>query len=678
MTETPTVREVTRILKARMAAAALRHADKVDVRTGTMLELAGLLKRESESDSDPSFVQIIMNPDHPRRIKTLTGPILLYAESENKDNRFAVDVRELFLSANVETRNAAWHYFMADDHSEVAVDLAPSTRAVLNSLRDKLVNLDQKVWQEAALQAHDTVELDLLSQLAGVRQSIREQYEDGLRYYISKLLEPDPRSFDVLGPVFLKPSEHREDLVKVLNTLVQDKQLVSASEGYVALLGILPRAGDLSFTRMVKEWVRRHGASESWRKEIRQWARASNRPLVRFYVALALLEIEGAEEKEEFEFIASLLTELLVDFEDEESKVSGKTYWALNCSLARHYLRHLETLSPGSLGEPLGIAAWWLSSRLALALCEFPDALAHLNDVAIQPQTNSTERAWRFANPTIESAATSTATHWPISPWSLAALNVLSFDANRSQAVLYQLQDRAAFERSLAKHAAFGCATPANKGPAGTYLFELDYSEYVGRLCSIVQDPDSEQLLQFNKNLYDQLGKVESFADKFASLSNCEEIDQYVIVNAARILSLQDQLPLEVVWAKLVDPEWRTKSFDKLSTTALEILFLSFARSLRRGGSKWLAGLPHIYAQAAEELVADTEKAKFLFALTVFSSIHTHTVSAIERLLRGRNRSQFIEHGRWWKNVLAQSSRTAPPWVSARIRALSAAISASQ
>jgi hypothetical protein len=151
-----------------------------------------------------------------------------------------------------------------------------------------------------------------------------------------------------------------------------------------------------------------------------------------------------------------------------------------------------------------------------------------------------------------------------------------------------------------------------------------------------------------------------------------------MVVNAARQLSLQDRLPTDVVWENLIDQKWRTSTFDKLSTTHLGILSVAFTRSLRKGGSVWMSGLPHVYALAAQELLHDSEKTKFLFDLTIYSSVQTHTVSAIEMLMRGKRRSLFIEYGLWWKNALGQLSRNAPPWVVARMRAINSAISGSQ
>lgn len=96
--------EVARALKARMAAAALKHASRVDIRTGTLLEHAGLLKRDDESDISPHLLSMLSSADHALRIKTTGGPILLYKEAENRDQPFALDIRLLFFSTSPETR----------------------------------------------------------------------------------------------------------------------------------------------------------------------------------------------------------------------------------------------------------------------------------------------------------------------------------------------------------------------------------------------------------------------------------------------------------------------------------------------------------------------------------------------------------------------------------------------
>ncbi len=671
--------EVARALKARMAAAALKHASRVDIRTGTLLEHAGLLKRDDESDISPHLLSMLSSADHALRIKTTGGPILLYKEAENRDQPFALDIRLLFFSTSPETRKAAWNYFMSPENSGCSCELARPTRATLSSVREQLCNPDPRIWQKAALQANDSIELDLPAHLAGLRQSISQQYEEGLRYHISKLLAPDPKCFDLLTKSMLQPSTHQNEILDSIKSLSNEEQLIPACEIFINELGILPFSLKLSFTEMLEKWIDCHSPQGNWRGDIREWVKSTNHPLARFYVSLALLEIESAtEEVEEIDFINDLLNALFSESRTSENAKADKVYWDLSCALARHYLRHLETLSPGDSGEALAMAAWWLSSRLALTLIEFPEYFDHLNTVAIQPQINNTERAWRFSNPTIQSSAASIATHFAISPWRLSALNALSFAGARSRSIISRMEARNVFERDIAKNIAFGCATPKTDGAPDIYRFEVQFDEYLDRMQSIICDQESLALIQLTKDLHAASLNGDTFMKKFSNLSDCDDIEQFIIVNQTRNLSWQGKLPLDAVWSKLVDPHWRSKTFRKLSTTALEILFVAFAYSLNKGGGKWQAGLPHIYAQAAEDAINDDEKVKFLFALTMFSSIHTHSVSAIERLLRGQARSKFIEHGRWWKNILAQSSRTAPPWVSARIRALSAAITASQ
>lgn len=679
MSDQPTLEDVTRILQARMAAAALRHADKVDVRTGTMLERAGLLKREAEGDSDPELVQILGNKNHARRIQTVAGPILIYADAKNPTQRFAVDVKQLLLSVHAQTRTAALHYFADEESSAAEIDLAASTRSVLEQTRAALSDGDPAIWHKSSLEAYDAIDLDLACQLAGLRQSVGAQYEDGLRHYVPKLLKPESKSFDVIGAVFINPSAHKEAAAEALEGLVSERDLCSASASYVESMGTLPLAGELSFMRFLQQWVKAHDEPAGWRKDVLAWATTSTNPLSRFYVAMALLQMPNGATDEELQHIGDLLRELFLESEaDDESLHAIKTYWTLQTYLAQHYLRHLETLSAGGLGEPLAMAAWWLASRLAVVLFEFPRALAHLAKVAIQPYKSETERAWRFANPTVEASPASTATHWAQSPWRLAALNVLASNVEHAEVAFSHMPARENFEHAICRQSILGCATTSESNASPIYLFEVNYSQCLNGLRALLKDADRQQIVEVAKSYYDELTNPNVFAAKFAVIADGEEFEHLVIANAARILSLRDLLPLDAVWQKLVDPTWRVKSFGKLSSNALEILFLSFARSLRKGGDIWLAGLPHIYAQAAEELGSDTQKAELLFALAVFSSMHSHSVSAVERLLRGRYRSRFMEYGRLWKNILAQSSKTSPPWVSARIRALSAAISAAQ
>jgi len=640
------------------------------------LEVAGLFTRASEGDSNAELTEIILDKSHSRRVKTAVGPMLFYIDAKNEKQQFAVDMRTIFLNSDVRLREVAWEHFAALSDERPSC-LATRTRRELDENRETLLLADAGKWQPVALRLHDSIEEDVLCQIAGARQSIKERYEDGLRHYIPKLLRPTVNALEALELPFMRPSEQRDQISAEINALVEcAPSLQAACETYLAKLGALPLAGSTSFTEMVRAWIQRHGASSGLWNELWQWATMTS-PISQFYTCIYFLtELHQVPESSR-NAAANALRELLEIGNKDERLTKNQWFWKVSHELAKHYLCHFETRTPGALGEPLAIWSWWLAERLSEVLYDNLAAASHLRDVALLPEARNSELARQFANARIATSPASIATHWTTSPWQIAVLGAIqqpSADALRATLTDPQREQLAS---DITKHLLLWCPTTVASDSKTTYLFEVELQKSIDIWTTVFGPSQSMEFLAEITRLYHHFINPQSFFEKFKDIGNANEADQLILANSAKLLSFREALPLEQIWEKLADSKWRSETFRKLTPVALEMLFVAFSSSLHRGGDKWIASLPHLYAHACEDICGDVERMELLFTFTVISCIHSYSVSALERLLSGDRRSDLLEFGRRWRAQLLNSSRASSPWVVARIRALTAAISAS-
>ncbi len=99
---------------------------------------------------------------------------------------------------------------------------------------------------------------------------------------------------------------------------------------------------------------------------------------------------------------------------------------------------------------------------------------------------------------------------------------------------------------------------------------------------------------------------------------------------------------------------------------------LSEFQQRRRVGAT--SHLPHILAYVIEN-IDDVERVMQLYATALQMSINGGVVSPIQRLLCSKWRPKLVEPLRIWQENIVDIAKDSEPWVCARVRATSAAIS---
>ena len=75
-----------------------------------------------------------------------------------------------------------------------------------------------------------------------------------------------------------------------------------------------------------------------------------------------------------------------------------------------------------------------------------------------------------------------------------------------------------------------------------------------------------------------------------------------------------------------------------------------------------------MFALACEKSGENLQRQKLLFLFALLSSITSGTVSAVQRLLRGPRKMDFVEDVEMWRGQLDKIIEVSPPWIGARIR----------
>lgn len=674
MSKRATVADATNVLRARIARNAFLHIEKLDVRAGSILEEAGLFVKTSDQPIPPELSDVIADASHPRRIVTKPGPIVFHKNEGEPGKQFALDMRPLLLNSDSRIRAAALSHFL-NLSKQTSPWLSTYTARVLGEKQGQFLD-GSEGWLSAALAVHEAVDSDFLCQVAGCRQSMHERYEDGLREFVPKVLRPQLHALEALEIAFLNPSEQQQEIKVRIDELSVQEDLGIALDTYLESLGILPLTNELSFVALVDSWEKRH-PNKSAADSLAKWVSGATPPAL-FYAALWFLGKPDRLPDSLKDVLAPALTEML-EFrggEDEDLSVKPAGFWAVYEGLAQHYLRFLESHAPGAIGEPLAIGAWWMARKVSLALLENSRAMAHLHDIAILPQARQSSLSSVFANVPGPRGAAALATHWQTSPWKLAILaNVNEESADALLKWLSVLQPEEDLAHNVVRNFTFW--SPAKQSSKNsTFLFQRNLHDAIAPWTSALGNSPYGQHLATMADYYSQYAQPAKFLEKLEKASDLDDAEQLILANSARLLAYQEIFPIDEAWERLADSQWRNGLFQRLTPLALEMLFLALAYSVNRASERRVAELPHLFAHSCEASGEDKNRADQLFMYTIVSCIHTYSVSALERLLAGKNRTSVLQSAREWRSQLLQASRLSPPWIAARLRALTAAMSA--
>ncbi len=663
---------VARAWKARMARAACLHLSQVEPRTSVALQIAGAFKRNLAQGRIPaSELEILGTATHPLRATTCLGPFVFYKEASDTHQQCAVDMVDVLLSEDLRSRTVAVSNLEALATTEPP-KLSQRTKHLLQSRKAEILTESAEVWQPASLELFDVMREDVLCQLAAVEQSLEQRFEDGLREYFPRVLRPSISLLEALELNLMRPSEQAADIGITLSACADRDTLQNACDHYLSIVGFLPLGAQYSLARVVQLWQERHNSRDNIWEVLWDWADRKQTPLARYHVSTIFLTRPewGAQGRERL--LWQELLEIISLSPAEDHNLKWQLQWKVRRELAQHYLHFLESQVPGAMSEPLAATAWWLAERVAVLVGYSTDALNNLRNIAIIPEAETSEYAWRLTLPRTVPSALANATHMGVSPWALSVLNQITAKALLTLSPGVDEETAHRFERSVVGVVMLGFLLKNPKPEDTVYAFEGGLSEAITAWQNYRNGAPSAELANAIVSMYQKLSNIAEFVPALQKIYEEDELNQMIIAHWAKSLAIQGTLPREEVWKCLSDSAWRKLAFTKLIASALDQLFLAFSLTPGRNDKVWREELPHMYANACEDAREDIDRRQLLFAFTALSCVHTASVSALQRLLCGNQRGLYIELSSRLRNSLL-SSRNHSLWLAARIRAVLAA-----
>jgi hypothetical protein len=216
-----------------------------------------------------------------------------------------------------------------------------------------------------------------------------------------------------------------------------------------------------------------------------------------------------------------------------------------------------------------------------------------------------------------------------------------------------------------------GFPPPAGIAEEPVYGFERSVQATVSLWCELIDGTSSDIKEELSTQLEFGRKIVEAapLGEFFDVLGQSEDSSLHLpLAYALRTLAYTHKELAPKVWELLQnDNRWRSV-LTNTSPEAIVLLFEAFAEFQAQAGGQWISHLPRLYAQMAETNAAATEQAQLFFGLTLFASIHSDTVGALERLLHGPERGTFAPFASGWRSSLRSTLPRLIPWVAGRVR----------
>jgi len=652
------------IIRQRLGAISLE--DKMDVRTYVHLLKHGLAKGRSGAKDITTIEQAFRET---KSLCNIPGPFIFYRPDESKGTRVVMTIYHVILNRSPKVRKLTSEYLLKE---EMATYMCPQVLDMIRESVGVVSSRSRKKWIPAAVKLSDAIENDWLLNYQGVLQAVKMNFDDGIGKCLTKIMCPDTSALGAMGKGVLTPSRSQDEIKgRVREIVAKASEFTAALQEYYMGFGHIPLAADMSVCSLYNEWVRTMGPVEDTWQLFWEWAASLTSPLARYHVCYFFAnnpELIPADAKQQFvkEVIAVICP-------SEEDKGQWFEAWTSRCELARYYCEYLECRLPGASGEKITTQAWWLADKVADVCGDDPENIKRFREQTVEPEESSTSIIWQLTHLATEPSFLRYATLYVKNLWSLSlvsqlcseTLEILLSAATETQkkaidaAVAGNLVNLFPIRRADDKLVfAFdkGCVEPARA------LAKSGYEEQ-----------DKEMLSSF----IDGVAKITSEAGLRDSLKRLPEgnaTDQMLSAHAVHILANMDRVPKEFIWDCLVDKDWVKRTFVGLNAMCAEHLFGGLNEIQLRTKGKWDEQLPHLYATLSEELGEDEEKRKLSFAFTVISSLAANSVSAVDRLLKGKGRFNYQEEVGYWRRKIEYSIPLIPQWCRARLRAMLASL----
>lgn len=634
---------------------AINHLSGVDPRTALILRRRGVLRDDAEPEVDDPGRDLLLGGT---RLAAPPGPLVFLREPAGRGVG-VVDLTERILDPDREIRRRALDHLasLASPEEEL---LCPNTAGLLNARKSEVLSSSADTWQPAALQIYDVVGDDWLCSLALLRQSIATRHEEGYRSHILRVLRPSVASLSAL-PV--PPRLSNPDISKaIIEEILNESELLALLDAYYARLGYVPLAGECSLTCVVDRWLSLNEGACDWNL-LWEWANSIDSPTPRYHVCQLLIEkpeLVPAEKRAEF---CNEVGQVVLGMSDDNAEDTLREAWLLRCELARHFTQYILEAGAGGEGELCSLLGWRLAEKVGMLPGTNGGEVQRFRQSTVREELTLSSIVRELGHPVASPSSLLYETLFSRSIWSRSLEASLGSLSPELMGHLAGSSVRGNVTGALVRSILMGA-----ESEAAVYGFEQPIGPTAEKWIAALDAEDEEhKVISACLTAQNELGFALSADRALAQLGKGNEADDLLVAGHVRRAAYFGTLDADQIWSKCNEAHWREKIFLKLSGDALVVLLDAFCQ-LQVFDESWRTGFPHLCALAAEQSSGDTERSQLLFAMTVCACTCSGTVSAIRRLLTGKEAAAYVNNVRHWHNQLVAVAGAFPGAVAAQIR----------
>lgn len=623
-----------------------------------------------------SVIELIGHPDHPYRLPSKAGPLIFFRRPEDERGCIA-EIHDWLQASDHSARLITLEHFNQLSNSPTRTAfLSRRTNGLLDESVSALQSDDPAIYRPAAADVREAIESDFLIHLSALRQTIGIRAgETGMKFLELVLC---PSADTILGLeanlCFLPHQRERAELT-LRETGEQSRTIEDCCDRFFVELGHLPVTGRLSLASGVERWLSRH-PNEQVFDSLWGWAQNHESPLAWCHVVQSLLQhpewITPADQPRFWDKLLELVVaDKRQDAADEQQVQveSLQLRLQLRQTLLHHYIRHLESMLPGTDSDALANLAFWLSERVAQTLEVSGDQIEKLIAI-IEPFLDRVSLQWQMVRPRV-------------TPSRLRAF-VLGSRFAWINALVSEWCGRGSFEcEGLTFEAAEELfARWARIEAAGLHLLTISEMSQAAFSFELPTRPFAEvfaeSLSKAEANTADvadaspaycqNLRNPEFLLAELRRLSQLEGHQQRWLINNWRVAILGGVVSPDDCESFALDRAWVHAILEPGSTCSREVsLVLQECQTI--ASREWDIRLPHLFADLAKRAVG-TPAFTFWFEQTLKSSLAAGLSSAVDRLGAVDDSPELRTLWQPYFDLFEQLILHKPHWIYARIRAV--------
>lgn len=652
------------IMRAILVENALFHwkdglPKSIDAFSVLTLERYGLVTKMENVDVQPEMVEILTRSGHEQRLPHPAGPLLFVG------NSFAdcsvVDPTEMLTSHDSGVRLAAAQFF-----SELPGGvISKRSKRTLDEERQEVASSDPSRWIPAGKRIDERLRNDIYLVLAGFGQCYEVGFEKGAQEHLNRLLRPNSQLIASIELEIWDPVADGDAMERLITKAAHADTIELAMEDYYQNLGHLPFAARFGVASVITRLKKVHDG-DMW-QALWAWADKRTSPVPRFHATIAFLADPSSVPIGLESILWGEVAEIAQGDSSDTKDTRWSESWMIREKLAQHLGNHLSCLTPGMPSERVFGVAWWITERICELLPPSPGILRKIRETIINAEADRSSYLRNMIHPQVGRSNLRYLTHFTNRVWSTSIVCELAgapWLSERSQPLR---DDRKAIEEALLKTMAQTCPRPSESAPA-VFGFDLPLDQFW-------REDDAEQS-QASRDLFYEFLRVnrglsapDSFPKMIEALTHDDEGNhQRIAIELRRRAYTADNTDSELNRLFYESGNWK-RILSCSNATVLSLLFEALVETAVQESGHWPSTVTHMFAYASEHST-DDEQRKLLFALTLFACLGTNTVGALNRLMHGRYRSDFIPVAEQWYEQLSSMLPNTTHWASGRIRSI--------